>query len=124
MKLEYLDQATPNRKPTLLLYGGGADVVRALAEALSSLTEQGVDLSTFPGVEAVDQCRVLVQRSKRETGIRRTGRNAFTWRLTKDSLDYVLGLLEPFMEPSTENGFQWLEEYGEIDFIVSRGRYC
>jgi hypothetical protein len=124
MKLEYLDCASPNQKPVLLLYGQDADVVRAIAVALSNLTEEGIELSTFPGVEAVDQCQVLVQRSSRETGIRRSGRNAFTWRLTPDALDHVLGFLEPFMEDTTRDGFQWLEECCEIDFIVSRGRYC
>jgi hypothetical protein len=124
MKLEYLDCASPNQKPVLLFYGADFEVLRAFAAALSNLPEEGLVMSTFPGVEAVDECRVVVRPSTREAGIRRTGRNAFTWFVTGDALDHVLGFLEPFTEPSTEKGFQWLEESGEIDFIVSRGRYC
>jgi hypothetical protein len=56
--------------------------------------------------------------------ILRTGPSTFTWYVTDDALDHVVGFLEPFTDPSTENGFQWLEEFGDIDFIVSRGRYC
>lgn len=124
MKLEYLDCASSNQKPVLLFYGAEFEVVRSFATVLSNLPEGGVEISTLSGVEAVDQCRVLVRHSSRETGIRRTGRNTFTWYVTRDTLDHVLGFLEPFTEPSTESGFQWLEESGEIDFIVSRGRYC
>lgn len=124
MRLEFVDRASPNQKPTLLFYGGDAGVVRAFAAALSSLPEDGIEICTFPGVEPVDQCRVLVRQSPREAGIRRAGRNAFIWFVTDASLGHVLGFLEPFMKPSTEDGFQWLEESGEIDFIVSRGRYC
>ena len=124
MRLEYLHRANPNQKPTLLLHGDGSVVVRALSAALANLTEQGIDPSTFPGVEPVDQCSVIVQASKCETGIRRIGRSAFAWRLTEDAIDHVLGFLEPFMEASAEKRFQWLEESGEIDFIISRGRYC
>jgi hypothetical protein len=124
MKLEYLDRASPNHKPTLVLHGDGPVVVRALSVALANLTENGIDLSTLPGVEPVDQCRVVVQASKSESGIRRIERSAFAWRLPPDALDHVLGFLEPFMGASPDEGFQWLEESGEIDFIISRGRYC
>ncbi|MGC3999575.1 MAG: hypothetical protein QM767_19870 [Anaeromyxobacter sp.] len=122
MKLEFMGEAGPDRNPTLLLYGSEAEVVRALAATLTTLTEEGVELSALPGVEAVDACRVRVQRGG-GTGIRCTGPNAFTWQLTEGTLDHVLGFLEPFMDGSTEDGFQWLEQYGEIDFIISRGRY-
>jgi hypothetical protein len=124
MKLEYLDRASPNPKPTLLLHGDDPAVVRALSAALANLTEDGIDIATFTGVEPVDQCSVIVKASKRDEGIRRIGRNAFAWCLTADALDHVLGFLEPFMEPSANGGFQWLEESGEIDFIISRARYC
>jgi hypothetical protein len=67
---------------------------------------------------------VVVNSSEVESGIRRIGRNAFAWSLTEDALDHVLGFVEPFMESSRADAFQWLYESGEIDFIISRGRYC
>jgi hypothetical protein len=77
MKLEYLDRVSPNQKPTLLLHGNDPAVVRVLSAALANLTLDRIELATFPGVEPVDQCSVVVQASRREAGIRRIGRNSF-----------------------------------------------
>jgi hypothetical protein len=124
LTLEFLADGSPDC-PLVLLHGKAPHVVRDLAAALGGLARGDLELETFPGIEAVGGCRVTARVTRRDLGIRQVGPTAFAWELSTSGWDQVAGLLEPFSEPTSSDGFQWLEAKKPqgISFIISSARH-
>ena len=123
MKLEFFADGSPDG-PLLLLYGKAPDTVRALARELGALKGGQLELETFPGIEAVGGCRVVAKVTRRDLGIRQVGPTSFVWELSPAGWEQAIGLMEPFTEGSSGDGFQWLlRNAPDISFIISGGRW-
>jgi hypothetical protein len=133
VRLEYFDDPSLQR-PVLLLYGErGIDpeavalLRRGVEELAARAKEDGLRVESLPGFLGVDGCSLLAQVGKSNVGVEpstgtgrslRCGLDAAGWRRVSD-------LLEPFADheqAGSRNGFQYLDESGPIDWIISRSR--
>ena len=129
MNLEYIGEGVRDG-PVILLYGNDPDTVRAICEVFHSLAkgiQSSFALHEFPGIKAINNCRLLAVVGSSDKGISRAQSNeAFRWVLSPSGWDNVAGLAEPFSERENQipRGvrFQWLSDTGEISLIISTER--
>jgi hypothetical protein len=133
MRLEYFDDPSLQR-PVLLLYGErGIDpeevalLRRAVEELADGATENGLRVESLPGFLAVDGCSLIAQASKSNAGVELSTGSGRSFRCGLDAVGWhrMAALLEPFADQEqarSQNGFQYLDESGPIDWIISRSR--
>lgn len=80
-----------------------------------------LDIHSLPFITPVDGCRVSAQIAEQDDGavlIEKT-KNHFTWKLTRQSWEFSLALLEVFTEPDKSSGFQYLDDTLGVSVIIS-----
>jgi hypothetical protein len=133
MRLEYFEDSSLQR-PVLLLYGErGVDpgevalLRRAIEELARGATKDPLRVDGLPGFVGVEGCSLTVQASESDPGVHRITGSAHLFRCGLDVAGWhrVWDLLEPFAvqeQASSQNGFQYLDESGPVDWIISRSR--
>ena len=94
------------------LYSAIHDVILGSGETL--------DIHTLPFITPVDGCRLSAQIAEQDDGavlIEKT-KNHFTWKLTRNSWEFALELLQVFIEPDC-SGFQYLDDTLAVSVIIS-----
>jgi hypothetical protein len=81
----------------------------------------------LPVVVGVDDCELVAELGDAAHGVHREPAVHPSFRCVREQADWrgVAALLEPFLDASgvsEDNGFQYLDEAGPIDWIVSRSR--
>jgi hypothetical protein len=103
MKLEYLPDASLIR-----LYSFTSDEVAQLHSHVLKLSEgtvSSVALDSLLFVEAIDGCRLSLERQEWDQGILRLdSESKFVYRLTRGGWEDVANLVKPFINDAT--GFQ------------------
>jgi hypothetical protein len=131
MRLEYFTNV--GSAPVLLTYGTSpaeAETLRAVAIRLAadgSENQGAVQIAQLPGFEAVDGCSLLAEVRSTELGVTPINESelAFRCALDKNGWRRVAGLLEPFAAARpilNPNGFQYLDESGSVEWIISGSR--
>jgi hypothetical protein len=111
----------------VLLHGHDPEAVVRLREQVASLATQRVKrvaIHEIPGFESVADCRLFFSAARWDWNTRRLrAKNAFECSLHPVSWEDVFGLLEPFTEPISLGGFQWLNTgvWG-VSIIISGAR--
>lgn len=115
--------------PLIRLYQFSAADISALQAACIQLSGGIIDrfdLSAQPWIDAVGGCRLTLAAESWDRGvIADTATDAadftggFHWFLRRGTWDNVAALLEPFL--TSRDGFQWLEQAGDIGVLISRG---
>jgi hypothetical protein len=133
MRLEYFDDRSLQR-PVLLLYGErGIDpeevtlLRRAVQELADGATKNGLRVESLPGFLGVDGCSLIAQARKSNVGVELSAESvrSLTCRLDAAGWHRISALLEPFADQTqvrSQNGFQYLDESGPVDWIISRSR--
>jgi hypothetical protein len=132
MLLEYF--ATVNdQRPVLLTYGTSpaeAGTLREVALRLAasgSGESAGVQIAELLGFQGIDGCSLLAEVSSVKLGVVPIDGSGLAFRCVLDTSGWqrVAGLLEPFVAARpvlNPNGFQYLDESGPIDWIISGSR--
>ena len=63
--------------------------------------------------------RLTLETSSQDLGIGEAVGNQYVCALRESTWDNVIGLLEPFMNPS-QSGYQWLDDSGAVRLLLSR----
>lgn len=133
MRLEYFeDPSLP--APVLLLYGEkGIDpdevtvLRRRVRQLADGAAENRFQVDGLAGCFGVEGCSLVAEVTESSSGVELiAGRDrSFGCRLDRAGWQRVWALLEPFVDPeeaSSQNGFQYLDESGPIEWIISRSR--
>jgi hypothetical protein len=133
MRLEYFaDVSLP--RPVLLLYGekgiDAGEVVllrRAVQELADGAMGHRLQVEGFPGFLSVEGCSLIAEATDSNVGIELIAgsERSLSCRLAPAGWQLVCDLLEPFADheqAASQNGFQYLDESGPIDWIISRSR--
>lgn len=128
MQVEYFDDATPH--PVLLLYGDDPEetlLLRGAVEALADGKAKDFRVEDLPGFRGVDGCSLVAQAGDRNAGVEPVPGTSRAFRCERDRQGWrhVWWLLEPFVDPETggkPNAFQYLDEVGVIEWIISGSR--
>ena len=133
MRLEYFDDASLPR-PVLLLYGeAGIDpgevalLRRAVQQLAGGATGNRLRVEGLAGFLGVEGCSLIVEATDSNVGVEFvTGSDrSFSCGLAPAGWQLVWDLLEPFADheqAASRNGFEYLDESGPIDWIISRSR--
>jgi hypothetical protein len=93
-------------------------LIKAAIDQLASAHVNEIRLTDVSGVERDGHIELVAIVGRRDQGILRKGGNVLHWVLTSPSWDNVAGLIEPFCE-NASNGYQWLEQAGDIRVLLS-----
>jgi hypothetical protein len=120
MKLEFLPDGSDDC-PLVRLYDFAPHEAAGLVSAaldLASGRQRVTAVHDWPGVEAIDGCRLLLRSGPRDRGLVRLAAPAdFECVLTPATWDDVAGLTEPFIAGC--GGFRWLSEIGDARWLIS-----
>jgi hypothetical protein len=128
MRLEYLDDLDNDQRPVLLTYGpspSDAETLQVAAKQLAADEHQaGLQIEKLAGFEGIDDCSLLAEMDSTNLGVVHIDPSERAFRCVLDPAGWhrVAGLLEPFVaaRPTLNpNGFQYLNEFGPIDWIIS-----
>jgi hypothetical protein len=131
MLLEYCNDVSPDQRPVLLTYGtlpSEAELLRMAAMRLAANEHQGgLQIEKLAGFRGLDGCSLLAEMNSTKLGVVPIddAERAFRCVLDPSGWHRVAGLLEPFVaaRPTLNpNGFQYLDESGPIDWIISGSR--
>ena len=125
MYLEFLPDGSIDC-PLLILSPSIPEEAENLYQALTNLVSDNnaiVDVHALPFISPVGGCRLSAQVIDEDIGavLIENTKNHFTWQLTCQAWEFVLTLLEPFMEPDCSSGYQWLDETSPISVLISTG---
>lgn len=118
MRIEFLAEGSEDC-PLILLTREHEQDVPALAAALRRVPIGPVELHKLPGVEAVGGVALVALTARANLGVRVRRHNVFEWVLDASGWEEVAGLLEPFIEPSQEDGFQFLNRHSGPKLVIS-----
>jgi hypothetical protein len=132
MFLEYFAPIT-DQLPVLLTYGRSPTEAEALREvalrfaAAGTDESSGVQIAELPGFRGIDGCSLLAEVGSVKLGVVPIDESHLAFRCVLDAPGWrrVAGLLEPFAadQPILEpNSFQYLDESGRIEWIISGSR--
>jgi hypothetical protein len=127
MKVEYFADGSEDC-PLVLLYGADPRDAAALSEALSGLTQSAearVAIHELQGFSSVAGCQLFASVARSDVGMKKVlAPNVFDCSLRVETWENVIELLEPFCQPEAEvpNRFQYLDEHGEIRWLISSER--
>jgi hypothetical protein len=117
--------------PVLLTYGSAPSEVEVLQMAAKRLanSEQpsGIRIEKLTGFQGVDGCSLLAEMDSAKLGVVPIDQSERAFRCVLDQACWhrVAGLLEPFVaeRPTLDrNGFQYLDDTGPIEWIISGSR--
>ena len=94
---------------------------KAIQDAILG-SEETLDIHTLPFITPVDGCRLSAEIAEQDDGavlIEKT-KNHFTWKLTRESWEFSLRLLDPFTVPDRSGGHQYLDDTLAVPVIISR----
>ncbi len=128
MLLEYFDDESPH--PVLLLHGSDAEEtlrLRAAVKALGDGRETAFRVEDLPGFDGVAGCSLVAQVGEANLGVERVQDADRAFRCVRDpeGWRHIWWLLEPFVDPESggdPNRFQYLDESGAIEWIISGSR--
>jgi len=122
LKLQFLPDGSQDC-PLICISGADLTAFKLLRDAIEQLsngTIRETSIDRFPGIVAVEDCRVSAIATTWDQGVIKLGEtNTFEWRLTPDTWDNVAGLLEPFCRDNSRPGFQWLESAGDVRVLAT-----
>jgi hypothetical protein len=122
MRLEYLPDGSLDC-PLIRLYDFDATAATRLLRLVTSLTDGSVGrivLDERQEITLVDGCKLALVAGGSDHGVVKVATaNQFECVLTPASWANVAGLIEPFCEPGSSNGFQWLDETSDISLLLS-----
>lgn len=132
MFLEYFAPVS-DEFPVLLTYGRSPTEAEALREVAVRLaatdTDEsvGVQIAELPGFRGINDCSLLAEVGSVKLGVVPIDESRLAFRCVLDAPGWrrVAGLLEPFASAKPilkPNGFQYLEESGPIEWIISGSR--
>jgi hypothetical protein len=121
MKLAFLADDSPVC-PLIRLYdfqSADAQRLKELFDCLATGSRANISLQDVPGIEPVDGCQLNMRVDNCNTGIVQKGPFVFECSLTQARWSDVGSLTEPFCEVARPNSYQWLNQEGEISFLLS-----
>lgn len=124
MELEYIPEVT-HYTPLIIMSPITPSEAEQLYKAIQDVilgSEETLDIHTLPFIIPVDGCRLSAEIAEQDDGavlIEKT-KNHFTWKLTRQSWEFSLALLEVFTVPDDRGGYQYLDDTLAIPVIVSR----
>lgn len=90
-------------------------IIRNLIE-----NENSVAVDRLPFIKPIN-CSLTLSIHNENLGIVKTGEEQFDCRLTKESYEEMISLIQPFVEHESD-GYQWLyDTIADIDFLFSPG---
>jgi hypothetical protein len=128
MLLEYLHDLGNDQRPVLLTYGTSPSAAAALQVAAKQLAAQehqgGLQLEELAGFQGVNGCSLLAKVDSTKLGVLPIDQSDRAFRCVLDSAGWrrIAGLLEPFVAARPKlnpDGFQYLDESGPVDWIIS-----
>jgi hypothetical protein len=125
MRIEFLEHTSEG--PVILLWGDEPAAVGLLRQQVGELAREGLDefaVHDLPGFEALDGCRLTFALSRRDRGVHPAEDGGFVCQLRSVWWENVEGLLEPFCQPRSGAGHQFLD-YGwstDIGLVLSTAR--
>jgi hypothetical protein len=126
MNIEFFADGSPDC-PLILIYGREPEQAAILMQSVHRLAEgetNWIAVHELLGFNSVDGCKLFARVSSNDGGVQRLPeREAFECLLRPASWSNIEGLLEPFTDPNTPSGrFQWLDEHGDVDLLISTHR--
>ena len=127
MRVEYFAEGSADC-PLILLYGRDSKDAQILSEALQKLSEfdEGrLAIHELPGFSAVDGCELFASHFPTDVGVKMIqSPNRFECFLRPQSLENIVGLLEPFCrsENVSATSFQYLDASGDAKLLISTER--
>ncbi len=125
MNLEFIPDGSPDCPLIMMSWSvpEEAEQLRQELRRLASSSETTAALHSLPFIAPVEGYELLAHAAKEDVGARllENSDNRFTWSLTPQSWQDVVDLLHPMTLPSS-SGYQWLDETGEIDILISTRR--
>src|SRR5262245_41035301 len=124
MKLEFFQDGNAG-SPMLLLYGGGAEEVTLLRQALRDVAQgriRQLAVHNLPFVEAVEDCRLRAVLGSHDIGVVAAAPADFTWTLDAESWQGTDELLEPFCREAPGMRFQYLNPSRGPEVLYSTER--
>lgn len=131
MNLEFLPDGSPDCPLIIFSWSvpEGAEQLRGALRGLASSSETAVEIHALPFISPVDGCQLSAHAAKEDVGARplENAGNRFTWSLTRRSWQNALDLLGTMTRQDVRadaNGcrFQWLDDAGGIDVLISTHR--
>ena len=125
MFIEYFPDGSDDC-PLILMHGCEPDAIFGLCDrvvALAAERIQGVAVHELPGFESVNSCRLFLQTGNSDNGTYALSEaESFECRLRPASWDTFQWKLRPFTIPLSNNHFQYLDNHGDIQLLVSGHR--
>lgn len=122
MEVEYIPDGSQHC-PLIILSPSDPTKAEQLYNAIHSAilsTGETLDIHTLPFISPVNDCRLSAQMSDEDIGavlIEKT-KNHFTWKLTRQSWEFSLELLQRFTEPDC-SGYQYFDDTLAVSVIIS-----
>lgn len=122
MELEYIPDGS-QRCPLIILSPSVTTKAEQLYKAIQDVilgSGETLDIHTLPFITPVDGCRLSAQVSDEDIGavLLEKTKNYFTWKLTRQSWEFALELLQVFTEPDC-SGYQYLDDTLAVSVIIS-----
>jgi hypothetical protein len=131
MLLEYFEPLGNRPCPVLLTYESSPSEVKVLQVAAMQLAanehQGGLQIEKLAGFQGIDGCSLLAEMDSTKLGVLPIDQSDREFRCVLDPAGWhrVVGLLEPFIaaRPTLNpNGFQYLDETGPMEWIISGSR--
>ncbi|WP_165246522.1 hypothetical protein [Paludisphaera soli] len=120
MKLEFLPDGSDDC-PLVRVFDFRPEEAAGMLTALGALASgerETIAVHEWPGVEAVDGCRLVLRVGPGDRGVIRLRDAGFECVLSQSGWDQVAGLVEPFSQGGA--GYQWLVRSGDASWLISR----
>ena len=127
IRIELLEDGARNR-PVLLIWGTQQAGFGSLQEAFERLATgqiREVDLGQLVGFQSVGGVRLVAAAGPSDLGARKTSSvGSIRWEARSSTWDNIAGLVEAFATAASEQQyrFQWLDQSGDAEVIVSTRR--
>jgi hypothetical protein len=131
MFLEYLADARPDGRPVLLTYGSSPSAAAVLQDVAARLAASEhhthIAVDELPEFQGLNGCTLSVETGPSAIGLTPIQGAGHAFRCVLDPPNWlrVAGLIEPFTTQAPEiakDAFQYLDESGPIDWILSGSR--
>lgn len=126
MHLEFIPDGSPDCPLIILSWSvpEEAERLRDALRGLASSSETTAALHSLPFIKPVEGCELSAHVAEEDVGARllENSSNRFAWSLTPQSWQHVIDLLHPMALPDCRSGYQWLDEAGEIEVLISTRR--
>jgi len=123
LKIDYIACGSENT-PLLRIQGNDFQTARELYHAIRALRDSmggSVNIHQLPGFVASEGLTLRFEYSDQSLGVSKHGDgNDFICQLSREGWIQVEDMLAPFCDRQfNRNGFQWLDESGDISFLFT-----